>query len=110
MEAEMAIQTCPTDVVHAPASRVWELITVPRHYPTWSDSLVVDAPARAIVPGDRIRLTTGPANAFKVMLEIIAVRAPEELTIDVHLPFGVLNHEVIRIGPITEQQCRVTFN
>jgi hypothetical protein len=106
----MSLLICPTDLFQAPAERVWELLTLPRLYPEWADAKVVRAPERPVEPGDRVELGAGPAKALTVIFEIIACRAPEELTIDVRLPFGMINHEVVRITRMAEAQCRVTFN
>jgi hypothetical protein len=90
--------------------RVWELLTVPRLYPSWADSVLVEAPDRPVVAGDRIVLGTGPARAMRVTLVIVSLAPPRELAIDVHMPLGIVNHEVVRISPISERECRVTYN
>ena len=104
----MALLVCPTDVVHAPAERVWELLTLPRLYPQWADARLVTAPDRPVAPGDRIALTSGPG--LRVTFDIVSLRPCEELAIDVTLPFGIVNHEVVRIGRISDGACRVTYN
>jgi hypothetical protein len=89
---------------------VWELLTVPRLYPSWADSVLVEAPDRPVVAGDRIVLGTGPARTMRVTLEVVALAPPHELTLDVHMPLGIVNHEVVRITPISDGECRVTYN
>ncbi len=106
----MSFETCPTDVVRAQRARVWELLTKPELFPLWADSRVAEAPARPVAAGDRIVLKTGPAHAATVIWDVVAMQPCEELTIDVRLPFGLVNHEVIRLGRISDGECRVTFN
>jgi len=106
----VTVQTCPTDVVRAPGQRVWELITTPRLYPLWADSRVTGTFDRPVQPGDRIVLQTGPGHLMRATFVISSVRVPEELALDVLLPFGLVNHEVIRIGRISDGECRVTFS
>jgi hypothetical protein len=102
------IHTCPTDVIEAPAERVWELISVPRHFPSWTTLHLMDAPDRAVEAGDRIVLSK--LRRIQVVFAVIDVRAPTELTIDALLPFGVVNREIIRVTPISDGRCRLTFN
>jgi hypothetical protein len=43
-------------------------------------------------------------------IDVIDMRPPWELTLDVSLPFGVTNHEQIHIVSINEHSNRVTCN
>jgi uncharacterized protein YndB with AHSA1/START domain len=106
----MIVQTCPTDIVTATPERVWELLTNPAHYASWADARPVDARARHVAVGDRVVLRAGPADAFTVIFEFRKIEPPSELTLDARLPFGIVNHEVVRIDRIDESRCRVTFN
>src|SRR5262245_6056076 len=103
----MTTLACPTDVFDAPAARVWELITNPARFEEWADSKPV-GDVREVREGDRVVLKTNVV--FKVVFEFLQMNPPRELALDVRLPFGLINHEVIRISPIGESQCRVTFN
>ena len=104
------MQACPTDVVNAPPERVWELLTNPAQYESWADAKPIDTLARSVAVGDRVILRTGPGRMFKVVFEFLKLDRPHELTLDVRLPFGVVNHEVVRISRLDGEQCRVTFN
>jgi hypothetical protein len=106
----MTVEVCPTDVVAAAPERIWELLTDPSQYPRWADGVVVAGPSGRVQPGDRIVLATGPLRLFRARLDVVAMCASEELTLDIGLPFGLRNHEVIRITLAGEGACRVTFN
>jgi hypothetical protein len=47
---------------------------------------------------------------MRVTLEIVSLAPPHELVIDVHMPLGIVNHEVVRVSPISKAECRVTYN
>src|SRR5436190_9651625 len=95
----MSFATCPTDIVHASPADVWSLVADPSLMSTWVDATLTDAPAppRLVQVGDRLRFGAGPWHRLRVTFEILSVEAQRELAVDVHLPFGVINHEVIMI-------------
>lgn len=103
----MTIQACPTDVVSAPAERVWELFVRPDRLAQWTKCALEEGPRRPVTTGERFAFRKGP---FHVRYEVVGVDAPRELALDIHLPFGVLNHEVVRITPLGSERCRVTLN
>ena len=47
---------------------------------------------------------------MKVTFQVREAIRPEYLALDIRLPFGVTNDEVIRITPLAAHACRVTFN
>ena len=105
-----AMIVCPTDIVTATPERVWGLLTNPADYPSWADARPVGAPERLVAAGDRVVLRVGPAGAFTVVFEFLKLEPPSALTLDARLPFGIINHEVVRISRVAESRCRVTFN
>jgi uncharacterized protein YndB with AHSA1/START domain len=106
----LAIAVCPTDVVLASADRVWDLLTIPGQFEPWSGAKVLKAPPHRLAEGDDLVLGDGPLHRFQVKLHIIRAERPEELALEIRLPFGVVNHEVVRITAAAPDRCRVTFN
>jgi len=106
----MSIVTCPTDVVAVPVERVWELLTRPAELARWSDAKLLEGPTRPLEAGDVVVLGAGFAHLFRVSIEVKAIEPFRQLTVDVQLPLGVVNHEVIVVTPLGMEQCRVTFN
>lgn len=101
------MDVCPTDVVFAPAERIWHLLMDAGELTHWSGTKLVEGPARLSSVGDRLVLRAG---IFHITFDVLDVRAPRQLTLDIGLPFGVRNHERIEITPIDASSCRVTFN
>ncbi|HXQ28690.1 MAG TPA: SRPBCC family protein [Gemmatimonadales bacterium] len=102
------IQTCPTDVVAAPPERVWDLVTYAEPLARWSGTRLLAGPRnRRLMPGDRLVLAA--ALGLKVVFDIRALEPPHSLTVDVQLPFGVMNHEIIRITPAGDDRSRVSL-
>ena len=60
----------------------------------------------AIKVGDHLILRVG---MWRITVAVRDMRPPRELTLDVGLPFGVINHEQIQITPIDAHSSRVTF-
>ena len=94
-------------MVLAPAERIWPLLTDPRKLAQWTGTFLVDGPARPVNVGDHLVLGVG---MFRITFDVLDVRPPRQLTLDVGLPFGITNHEEIQITPIDEHTSRVTFN
>jgi uncharacterized protein YndB with AHSA1/START domain len=106
----MATVTCPTDLVRAPARRIWDLLTIPSELETWSGARVVRGPRRRLTAGDELVLATGVGGSFQVRFHVTRADPPEELALEIRLPLGILNHEVVRITPAGADGCRVTYN
>jgi uncharacterized protein YndB with AHSA1/START domain len=104
--------TCPTDVIDAPAARVWQLVSDPEALARWTDSKLRHGPSHAppLQPGDRLVLGAGVGGLFRVQMDVLEADAPARLQLDVQLPFGVVNHETIVIKPLSPSSCRATFN
>jgi hypothetical protein len=103
------LTTCPTTTTSAPRDRVWQLLTEPRRYPEWADAELVSAePADRIEPGARVLLRTRAlARSFDVVFDVHSVDpAGGTVVMDVHLPFGIVNHETITVRDLSEGQMR----
>jgi uncharacterized protein YndB with AHSA1/START domain len=101
------MDVCPTDVILAPAGRIWELVTAPQKLAQWTETTLVEGPARAIKGGDRLVLGAG---IFRITFDVLDIDPPTRLTVDVGLPLGVINHEQIQVAAIDAHSTRVTFN
>ena len=106
----MPLHACPTDAFHAAPSRVWDALTLPREMEKWIELRILDGPARALEAGDRLVLGGALGRAIKVYFDIKEAECPVRLALDVSLPLGIVNHEVIQITAMGPDQCRVTFN
>ena len=104
----MAIQTCPTDVIVAPADLIWAFLTKPEKLALWSGTKLIDGPNRTLVLGDRVILGLG--FGMRVVIDVLGMEPPQKLVLDAHLPFGVVNHEVVVVTPLDAGRCRVTLN
>lgn len=101
------MEVCPTDVVLAPAERIWDLLTDPRKLAQWTGTRVVEGPAGPMSAGDHVVLGAGP---LRITFDVLDMRPPRQLTLDVRFPFGITNHEQIQIAPIDAHSSRVTYN
>jgi|SRR5476649_1892769 len=101
------MDVCPTDIILAPAERIWRLLTDPRALARWTGTTLVDAPARAMSAGDHLVFRVG---MLRITFDVVDMQAPRQLTFDVALPLGIRNREEIQITPIDASSCRTTFN
>jgi hypothetical protein len=106
----MSTHTCPTDVFRVTPNRVWDAITMPRELEKWMELKILDGPVRALETGDHLVLGVGLGSTIKVYFDIKQAERPTKFALDVRLPLGIVNHEVIQITGIGPAQCRVTFN
>jgi uncharacterized protein YndB with AHSA1/START domain len=102
------IVACPTTVVAAPIERVWELIVSPTNLAEWTDTKLLAAPDRPLRSGDGAVYGAGPG--LRVIFDVLEVLPPHTFRVDVTMPFGIVNHEVIQLSKIDENRCRVTLN
>ena len=101
------MEVCPTDVLLAPAERIWHLLTDPRELSQWTGLRLVEGPACSMSAGDHVVLGAGP---LRITFDVIDMRPPWQLTLDARFPFGITSHEQIQIAPIDAHSSRVTYN
>jgi uncharacterized protein YndB with AHSA1/START domain len=108
MADDDGFETCPTDIIHASPERVWELLANPARLDDWLGVKIVESPARTLAVGDR--LVFGPAPGLRMSWDVLSVEPLRTLELDVTVPFGIRNHEVVVVSPLGSEGCRVTFN
>jgi len=96
--------------MHAPIERVWRLLTTPVELERWAGVRIVRAPNRQLEPGDQVLFGAGMAGMLTVVFHVREADPLRRLTLDVHLPLGVINYEKIVIARISDTECRATFN
>jgi uncharacterized protein YndB with AHSA1/START domain len=101
------MEVCQTEVLLAPAERIWHLLTDPRKLAQWTGTKLVEGPACPMSAGDHLALRAG---VLRITFDVLDIRPPGQLMLDARLPFGVTNHEQIQITPIDAHSSRVTFN
>jgi ligand-binding SRPBCC domain-containing protein len=101
------MDVCPTDIILAPAERIWRLLTDPRELARWTGTKLVEAPARAVSAGDRLVFRVG---ILHITFDVVDMQAPRQFILDITLPLGIKNREQIQITPIDASSCRTTFN
>src|SRR4051794_14563257 len=108
----MSIQTCPTAMVEAPADRVWHLLTTPGELQRWSGVKIVKGPDRPLATGDQIVFRAGLGALLEVRFQVMGLERWRwrRLALEVHLPFGIVNDEVIVLTPASAGACRVTYH
>ena len=102
------MDVCPTDIILAPAERIWHLLADPRELAKWSGTKLIEGPRREVALAIIFVLRAG--MSMHITCDILDAQAPRQLALDIALPFGVTNHEQIQIMPIDASSCRVTFN
>jgi uncharacterized protein YndB with AHSA1/START domain len=101
------MEVCATDVVLASAEHIWHLLTDPRKLAQWTGLKLVEGPACPMSAGDHLALG---AFGLRIAFDVLDMRPPREIMLDVELPFGITNHEQIQITPIDAHSSRVTLN
>jgi uncharacterized protein YndB with AHSA1/START domain len=96
-------------MVQAPAERVWHLLTTPSELQRWSDAKSVNGPDHPLAAGDQVVFRAGLGSFFEVRCQVIDLERSRRLAFEVHLPFGIVNHEVVVITPESDATCRVTY-
>jgi uncharacterized protein YndB with AHSA1/START domain len=101
------MEVCATDVLLAPAERIWHLLTDPRKLAEWTGTKLVQGPACPMSAGDRVVVRAG---GLRITGDVLDIRPPQQLILHVGLPFGLTNREQIQITPIDAHSSRVTLN
>jgi hypothetical protein len=92
--------------------RVWELMTRPEGFDHWTDAaLVVAEPHGPASPGQELHLVTRALGwTFAVRISVREVDAEHHrLSFLVHLPFGIVNDEVVTMEEAGEGRTLVRF-
>jgi len=101
------MEVCPTEVIQAPAERIWRLLLDPRELAQWTGTKLVQGPARPACTGDVLVLR---GAGMHIRFEVLDAQPPHSARLHIRLPFGVVNHEHVQITPLGSGTCRVTFN
>ena len=108
----MGVSTCPVATIHAPAERVWHLLSQPDNYALWWDaqtlSITPEGPAK---PGQQIRAqTTSLGRRWSIGIRVEVVdESTRQIRLKGELPFGITVHNHISCVPLNEAICRVSF-
>jgi len=108
----MAFSTCPIAAVHAPAERVWNLLSEPANYAEWWDAQTrAITPAGSARPGQRIEArTTALGRQWKVNITVEDIdHARRVIDLTTRLPFGITVHNHITCVSLDATTCRVSF-
>lgn len=101
------MEVCPTEVIHAPVQQVWHLLTDPRQLARWSRAKLAEGPQRPVRAGDHFMLRK---CGMRIGFQVVDANPLQHLTLDVYLPFGIVNHEQVQLTVLSTTACRVTFN
>lgn len=108
----MPVSVCPTALVEAPVEHVWDLLTSPERFDSWTDASLVSAepPGRARA-GQRLCLVTRAlGRSHRIEMSVLEVDAERRrLRLLVHLPLGLLNDETISLVVAGEDRTLVRF-
>jgi hypothetical protein len=103
---------CPIALVHAPAERVWDLLSDPANYAQWWDAQTrAITPAGGAQPGQRIEAqTTALVRRWNVNITVERIdHSQHVIDLTTRLPFGITVHNHITCIPLDATTCRVSF-
>lgn len=108
----MRVDVCPAAMVEAGRGGVWALLADPAAIGGWVDAEFVAAePPGPVAAGQRLRLRArGLGRWWPVTIEVGEVVPEERLGLDVRLPLGIVNHEVITLAEVGERTTLVRFD
>ena len=108
----MSVSVCPVAPVHAPAERVWRLLSQPDNYALWYEaqtlSITPEGPAE---PGQQVRVRTrefGKWWSIDIRVEMVD-ESKHQIRFKTTLPFGITGHNHISCVPVDKGNCRVSF-
>jgi hypothetical protein len=87
------LHVCPTDIIHAPAERVWQLVAMPQVLAGWTDTRIIEAPDGELQTGDRLVLGAGMGHRIQVIFTVCNAVRTRRLDLHISLPLGVTNDE-----------------
>ena len=109
----MEYSSCPTDLVRASASVVWDLLTNPAGWGEFFDIRITRlCPEGPAAVGQKIYGETGPSILhLKVEFEVRKID-PEQYRLDlaIRLPFRLAVQETVNCIPAGPDQCRVVYH
>ena len=108
----MPLSVCPTDIVQAPAERVWALLADPAQFDLWWDAhTVAITPPGPAQPGQQVEAVThGLGRDWPVHFTVNAVDAAHHsLDLVTDLPLGIHMHNHLTVLPIDAGSSRLTF-
>jgi hypothetical protein len=111
----MAFQhaSCPTEVVDAPITAVWSLLTEPARWGEFYDVRIVRVePQGPAVVGQVVHGESGP-RILHLGVSFVFRRVDHErheIALDVQLPLRVTVHEELDCRPIDHDRCRVNYH
>lgn len=101
------MEVCPTEVIQAPVRRIWHLLADPRQLAQWSGAKLDEGPQRPVRAGDRFILKK---RGMRIRFLVVDAQPLQHLNLDVQLPLGIVNHELVQLTVLRTAACRVTFN
>ena len=107
----MRVSVCPSAIVEAPVERVWEVVTSPDGFDTWTDATLVTAkPAGPARPGQRLRLETAFGRRLPVVIDVLDVDPDRHLLhLRADLPLGLVNDETMTMTAVDDGRTLVRF-
>ena len=108
----MSLSVCPIATVRAPSEAVWSLLDDPRRYDIWweahTDSVSPPGPAQA---SQEVRAHAGAFGLNgQIRIRVESMEAGlKELNLTTSLPFGIFMHNHLKVIPLSENTCRVSF-
>ena len=108
----MSVSACPVATVHAPAERVWRLLSQPHNYALWYDAQTLSiTPEGPATPGQQVRAQTREFGRWwSIDIEVEMVdESKRQIRFKTALPLGITGHNHISCVPLDEDNCRVSF-
>ncbi len=108
----MSLSVCPITVVQAPTEVVWDLLSNPTNFSSWSDAkvdrLLPDGPAQA---GQHVEAHAELLGLKRpVHIEVRGIdRSHRTLDLTTSLPLGITVHNHITVTPLESHSCQVSF-